>query len=68
MNELEWKVDGELAAHARQDDLHGDGVGNDHTEQVVGVTRFGDGGTGQVGLISNLRKNEPSALAMLVYF
>ena len=54
MNQLERKVDLQVSAHSGQEDLDLDRVGDDDTQEVVGVPGLCDGRAGQVRFIAYL--------------
>ena len=58
MNQLERKVDLQVSAHSGQEDLDLDRVGDDDTQEVVGVPGLGDGRAGQVRFIAYLGNDE----------
>ena len=58
MNQLERKVNLQVSAHSGQEDLDLDRVGDDDTQEVVGVPGLGDGRAGQVRLVSDLKSVE----------
>ena len=62
MNQLERKVDLQVSAHSGQEDLDLDRVGDDDTQEVVGVPGLGDGRAGQVRFVAYLENDESSFL------
>ena len=59
MNQLEREIDLEVSAHSGQEDLDLDGVGDDDTQEVVGVPGFSDGRAGKVRFVTHLKKLVP---------
>ena len=56
MNQLEREINFEVTAHSGQEDLDLDGVGDDDTQEVVGVAGLRDGRASQVRFVTYLRK------------